>query len=126
MKTSSGKPVILLLEDNDRVVGLEEKPAEPPSHWICPPFYFLMREALNQAGDFLNQPAPPDAMGYLIHYLVDRVPIYAYKARGGRLDIGSIEGYHQCNRACWHEPGRIFGSFTQGNRILPLVILNAA
>jgi glucose-1-phosphate thymidylyltransferase len=86
---------VLLLDGNDRLVGLEEKPAEPPSHWICPPFYFLTTEALNQAGDFLNQPAPPDAMGYLIQYLVERVPFYAYKVAGSRLDIGSLEGYRQ-------------------------------
>jgi glucose-1-phosphate thymidylyltransferase len=89
------KTGVLLLDANDRVVGLEEKPAEPPSQWICPPFYFLTREALNQAGDFLNQPAPPDAMGYLIQYLVDRIPIHACKVVGGRQDIGSIEGYWQ-------------------------------
>ena len=89
------KTGVLILDGNDRVVGFNEKPAEPPSHWICPPFYFLTREALNEVYDFLNQSAPPDAMGYLIQYLVDRVPIYAYKARGDRLDIGSIEGYRR-------------------------------
>jgi glucose-1-phosphate thymidylyltransferase len=86
---------VLLLDGNDRVVGFEEKPAESPSHWICPPFYFLGGEALNEAHDFLNQPSPPDAMGYLIQYLVDQVPIYAYKVEGCRQDIGSIEGYQQ-------------------------------
>jgi hypothetical protein len=55
----------------------------------------LTTEALNQAGDFLNQPAPPDAMGYLVQYLVERVPFYAYKVVGSRLDIGSLEGYRQ-------------------------------
>uniref|UniRef100_UPI004027A3CD sugar phosphate nucleotidyltransferase n=1 Tax=Prevotella sp. TaxID=59823 RepID=UPI004027A3CD len=31
---------VLEIDDNDRIVSMEEKPAEPKSHWVCPPFYY--------------------------------------------------------------------------------------
>jgi glucose-1-phosphate thymidylyltransferase len=84
--------------DGDRVVGLAEKPAAPPSRWSCPPFYFLNRAALEQLQTFLSQRRPPDAMGHLIQYLVDKVPVYAVRVNGGRLDIGATDTYAKANQ----------------------------
>jgi glucose-1-phosphate thymidylyltransferase len=89
---------VLELDDGDRVIGFHEKPADPPSQWFCPPLYFLNREALERARPFLVQPEQPDAMGHLIDYLFDKVPIYAHKVSGARLDIGSIDSYKEADR----------------------------
>ena len=32
---------VLEIDDSDRIVSMEEKPAEPKSHWVCPPFYYM-------------------------------------------------------------------------------------
>lgn len=89
---------VLELSIGGRVIGFHEKPAVPPSQWFCPPFYFLNREALERTRPFLAQPNLPDAMGYLVQYLIDEVPIYAYKASGSRLDIGSLDSYRDTDR----------------------------
>jgi glucose-1-phosphate thymidylyltransferase len=89
---------VLELGPDERVVGFHEKPADPPSQWFCPPLYFLNREALERARPFLAQPEQPDAMGHLIDYLIDKVPIYAYKVSGARLDIGSLDSYREADR----------------------------
>ena len=31
---------VLEIDGNDRIMSMEEKPAEPKSHWVCPPFYY--------------------------------------------------------------------------------------
>lgn len=89
---------VLLLDDDDRVLALLEKPNEPPSRWTCPPFYFLTGQALQLARPFLNQPEPPDAMGHLIAYLADKTPIFAVKVAGRRLDIGSPDSYLEADK----------------------------
>jgi glucose-1-phosphate thymidylyltransferase len=91
------KTGVLILDDSDRVIGFVEKPAEPPSQWSCPPFYFLNRSALEQADPFINQANPPDAMGHLINYLIGQVSIRAIKISGNRLDIGTNESYRAAN-----------------------------
>lgn len=88
---------VLELDSNDRVTGLYEKPEHPPSHWSCPPFYFLSSQALADLNPFLTQSDPPDAMGYLLAYLVDVAPITAIKVAGDRLDIGDLESYWRAN-----------------------------
>ncbi len=89
---------VLLLDDDDRVLALLEKPHEPPSRWTCPPFYFLTGAALRLARPFLNQSGPPDAMGHLIAYLADKTPIFAVKVAGRRLDIGSPDSYREADK----------------------------
>ena len=35
---------VLEIDDSDRIMSMEEKPAEPKSHWVCPPFYYYTAE----------------------------------------------------------------------------------
>jgi len=39
--TKSG---VVEIDDADRILSMEEKPAQPKSNWCCPPFYFYTRE----------------------------------------------------------------------------------
>ena len=32
---------VLSIGEDDRILSMVEKPENPPSHWCCPPFYFL-------------------------------------------------------------------------------------
>lgn len=89
---------VLLLGEDDRVLGLLEKPDQPPTHWTCPPFYFLTGDLLKLAQPLLLSPARPDAMGHLIAYLADKAPIFAVKVDGRRLDIGSLDSYWESNK----------------------------
>lgn len=88
---------VLELNRGDRVAGFHEKPERPPSHWSCPPFYFLTSRALARLDPFLAQGDMPDAMGHLLGYLVNQVPITAIKVEGDRLDIGDLESYRRAN-----------------------------
>lgn len=38
------KSGVVTIGENDEILRMVEKPAEPESHWCCPPFYFYTRE----------------------------------------------------------------------------------
>ena len=35
---------VVEIDENDRILSMEEKPAAPKSNWCCPPFYYYTRE----------------------------------------------------------------------------------
>ena len=38
---------VVVLDENGKVLNMEEKPQEPKSHWAVPPFYIYLRKILN-------------------------------------------------------------------------------
>lgn len=88
---------VLELDTDDRVLALYEKPAAPPTHWICPALYFLQPEALQFALEYATNPDAADAPGHFIAALAREMPIYALRINGSRFDIGSLDDY---KRAC--------------------------
>lgn len=89
---------VAMLGQRDRLVGFEEKPAEPASPWSVPPLYFLNGGALDRVNVFARQPDPPDGMGYLIRFLLDEEVIYAVKMEAGRLNVGDLSDYEEARR----------------------------
>lgn len=83
---------------DERVIRLHEKPEKPPSHWVCPPLYFFQPSVWGELEQFLNSSANHDAPGHFIEYLCRESTVMGFKLRERRLDIGSIETYHQADR----------------------------
>ena len=86
---------VVELDANNKVLGMEEKPQVPKSHWAVPPFYIYKREDLPLILDCLNHDCGTDAPGNLAHYLVDVTTIHAWPMPGQRYDIGSLDSYHE-------------------------------
>lgn len=89
------KSGVLELGEDDGVLRLHEKPEEPVSHWLCPPFYALRRSALERVPDYLETSPNTDEIGRLIGHLATQEPFFALRTEGQRLDIGSPESYRQ-------------------------------
>lgn len=87
-----------LFGERDRVMGLLEKPDNPPLGWFCPPLYFLRPSARVVLEDFLRSTAQADAPGHFIDYLCRKEAVTAIKLKAKRLDIGSIESYRRADR----------------------------
>ncbi len=98
------KSGVLKIGANDRVLALHEKPQQPTTNWICPPFYFLNAKGLNIVDEYLSQSNYQDAPGHFIAYLVEHQPIYAFRAKKTRFDIGSIEDYKRADQTLKKEP----------------------
>ncbi|MBQ8593151.1 MAG: nucleotidyltransferase family protein [Bacteroidaceae bacterium] len=78
-----------------RVLGMEEKPQVPKSHWAVPPFYIYLKHDLDWVRHSVENGCGKDAPGNLAHYMVDHTPMHAWRMSAGRFDIGSLDTYHE-------------------------------
>ena len=89
---------VVVLDENGRVLNMEEKPQVPKSHWAVPPFYIYMRKDLELVRDSVNNGCGKDAPGNLAHYMVDNTVMHAWQMSAGRFDIGSRDSYDEAKR----------------------------
>ncbi len=84
---------VVEIDEDDRILGMEEKPAEPKSHWCCPPFYFYTRADAKLVPQGIAAGCGTDAPGSYIAWLASVVPVHAMEMPGKRYDIGNLESY---------------------------------
>ena len=89
---------IVTVDENDVVTSMEEKPANPKSHWCCPPFYFYTRENALWVKRAIEDGCGIDAPGSFIAWLSQQTPVHAMEMPGRRFDIGNLESYEQVQR----------------------------
>lgn len=90
---------VVLCDDNDRVLRMEEKPAQPPSHWCCPPFYYYTKADARLVAAGIAAGCGVDAPGSFISWLCTKNPVHAFPMPGRRYDIGNPESYRQVQEA---------------------------
>jgi glucose-1-phosphate thymidylyltransferase len=86
---------VVELDANNRVLGMEEKPEHPKSHWAVPPFYIYLKKDLDLVRHSVENGCGKDAPGNLAHYMVDHTTMHAWPMSAGRFDIGSLDTYYQ-------------------------------
>lgn len=86
---------VAVVDDNDLILDLEEKPADPKSHWATPPFYYYTREDARRVAVGIAQGCGTDAPGSYIAWLCTQVPVHSMEMPGSRYDIGNLESYAQ-------------------------------
>ena len=86
---------VVVLDENNRVMNMEEKPECPKSHWAVPPFYIYKKHDLDLIRHSVENGCGKDAPGNLAHYMVDRTTIHAWPMSAGRFDIGSLDTYYE-------------------------------
>ncbi|MBO4897385.1 MAG: nucleotidyltransferase family protein [Clostridia bacterium] len=87
------KTGVIELDENGRVLAMEEKPALPRSHWCAPPFYYYKREDTKLVKEGIEEGCGTDAPGHFIAWLCTKTPVFAYEMPGKRYDIGDIKSY---------------------------------
>ena len=86
---------VVVLDNNNKVLNMEEKPEHPKSHWAVPPFYIYKKHDLELIRHSVENGCGKDAPGNLAHYMVDRTTIHAWPMSAGRFDIGSLDTYYE-------------------------------
>lgn len=90
---------VVVLDENKRVIDMEEKPQEPKSHWAVPPFYVYLKKDLDLVRNSVANGCGKDAPGNLAHFLCNHTTMHAWPMAGTgenlRFDIGSIDTYHE-------------------------------
>lgn len=84
---------VVEVDEHDLILSMEEKPAEPRSHWCCPPFYFYRRQDVARIPEGMAAGCGIDAPGSFVAWLATKVPIRAMEMPGHRYDIGTLDSY---------------------------------
>ncbi|MBR1546121.1 MAG: nucleotidyltransferase family protein [Prevotella sp.] len=86
---------VIVVDDQMKVLNMEEKPQEPKSHWAVPPFYIYLKKDLDLVRHSVENGCGKDAPGNLAHYMVDHTTMHAWQMTAGRFDIGSLDTYYE-------------------------------
>ena len=89
---------VVELDENHRVLGMEEKPQVPKSHWAVPPFYIYLKKDLDLVRHSVENGCGKDAPGNLAHYMVEHTTMHAWPMSAGRFDIGSLDTYYEAQK----------------------------
>ena len=96
---------VVELDAQNKVLGMEEKPQQPKSHWAVPPFYIYLKKDLDLVRHSVENGCGKDAPGNLAHYMVEHTTMHAWPMSAGRFDIGSLDTYHEAVRLYGGEHG---------------------
>ena len=86
---------VVELDGQMQVLGMEEKPQHPKSHWAVPPFYIYLKKDLDLVRRSVDNGCGKDAPGNLAHYMVEHTTMHAWPMSAGRFDIGSLDTYYE-------------------------------
>ena len=89
---------VIVVDDNMRVLDMQEKPQVPKTHWAVPPFYIYRKEDMELVRHSVENGCGKDAPGNLAHYMVEHTVMHAWPMSAGRFDIGSLDTYYEACR----------------------------
>jgi glucose-1-phosphate thymidylyltransferase len=89
------KSGVVTVGEDDRILAMAEKPAEPESHWCTPPFYYYRREDLLRIPEAIGDGCGTDAPGSLVAWMCRHTVMHSMKMPGKRYDIGTLESYQE-------------------------------
>lgn len=92
------KSGVAQVDENDLILSLEEKPAEPKANWCCPPFYFYTKEDAKLVEQGIASGCGTDAPGSYIAWLCKQTKVHAMEMPGKRFDIGNLQSYEQVQK----------------------------
>ncbi len=86
---------VIVVDDNMKVLNMEEKPQVPKTNWAVPPFYIYLKKDLDLVRHSVENGCGKDAPGNLAHYMVEHTIMHAWPMSAGRFDIGSLDTYYE-------------------------------
>lgn len=84
--------------DGDLIIGMEEKPSAPKSHWCCPPFYYYTAADAARIPQAISDGCGTDAPGSFIAWLCKQARVHAMEMPGRRYDIGNLQSYEKVRK----------------------------
>ena len=86
---------VVCVDENDKIIAMEEKPCNPKSNWACPPFYYYTKEDTRLVKKGIEAGCGTDAPGSYIAWLCGETDVHAMEMPGSRYDIGNLESYEK-------------------------------
>lgn len=88
---------LAIMDDQQKVIGFQEKPQNPQSSRVATGCYIYPRDIQKYLTAYLADKNNPDAPGYFVEWLHKRVDVYGFVPAKTWYDIGSMESYDQVN-----------------------------
>ncbi len=89
---------IMELDENQQIIGFEEKPQQPKSNYVAPAFYLYRKETLPLIKKYLDEGNNPDAPGNFTGWLYQQKPVFAHIMQEAYYDIGTLEAYENVQK----------------------------
>ena len=86
---------VITMDQDNKVLEMQEKPENPTSHFAVPPFYIYKRSDIKYLRSSLSEGCKPDAPGNLVQYMLNKTVFHAWLMTGKRYDIGTLETYYR-------------------------------
>ncbi|MEG1009917.1 MAG: sugar phosphate nucleotidyltransferase [Clostridia bacterium] len=85
------------LDENNMIIGFEEKPSMPKSNAVAYAQYIYPKEIIPMFKKYIDEGFSNDAPGNFLNYLYNKVPTYAYIFKGNCYDIGTHDSLKKVN-----------------------------
>ena len=83
------------LGEDGRLLNMEEKPAEPKTHFSALPFYFYTAEDVRKIPTAIAEGCGTDAPGSLVSWMCRNSTVYSMEMPGLHFDVGDLESYEK-------------------------------
>lgn len=84
-------------DSGGRILGFEEKPAQPRSTLIAVGLYYFPASTLSLVRRYLDLGHSKDAPGYYLQWFHRQVPTFGHVLEGEWYDIGDLESYRRAD-----------------------------
>ncbi len=78
------------MDENGKIIGLEEKPQEPKSNKAAFATYMYTKDTVKLFRQYIDEGNKPDAPGNFLHWLHTRKPVYGWIMTGECYDVGTL------------------------------------
>jgi len=92
------KSGVVEFDSEDVIKSMEEKPENPKTQWLAPPFYIYTAKDFELVKDALDSGCGKDAPGSFAAWLSKKTKVCAMEMPGKRYDIGNIESYENVQK----------------------------
>jgi len=87
------KTGVASINEESRITGFQEKPAEPDDEYAVPCLYMFDESAMKLISEYIEEGNNADAPGNFINWLYKRQPVFAFKFDSDLYSIGDVESY---------------------------------
>lgn len=89
---------LIKMDSSGKINTFFEKPKDPPTTLASMGIYYFPKESLHFIDEYLEAHRNPDAPGYYVSWLCQKLDVFAYPFQGAWFDIGDIHSYQKADQ----------------------------
>ena len=90
---------VALIDENKKIIDLEEKPQTPKSNIGAYASYIYKKDTVPLVKKYLDEGNKPDSPGYFVQWLYKIKDVMAYEMKGECYDIGTFASYEEAKNS---------------------------